>query len=293
VEESRGRQSEAAEVEASPRRPAGKTVARGGALEDQVMEDVITGALVGAVTGAIAGAGSGGALANAHRGGFAGTLSGAAGGAAAGAAGGAVAGAGISAVRPDVATAGLGAAGVGAASGVAAALSMGSAPRPPPLLEPQFPEPPRALAPLTVPVAPPEEVAPAAAQPEMAQPEAEEARAAKEPEDPQAAAPAPGRALPPPAGRLGRAQHGFLEGLRAAQVRSSAQIEASSAEVIARARARLRSLYSSVENMQITSEDMLAEESGHRRPANGSGSVAGEPSQADGNRTNSLSADGL
>lgn len=88
-----------------------------------VVEDIIAGALVGAVTGAVAGAGSGAALGGAGTTGLAGAAGGAASGAALGLTSGAVAGAALATANPDVAAAGVGAAGIGAAAGVAAVLN--------------------------------------------------------------------------------------------------------------------------------------------------------------------------
>eukprot|EP00435_Cladocopium_sp_Y103_P058852 s1542_g20.t2 len=110
-----------------------------------VVEDIIAGALVGAVTGAVAGAGSGAALGSAGTTGLAGAAGGAASGAALGLTSGAVAGAALATANPDVAAAGVGAAGIGAAAGVAAVLNRVQIVRqdqygqwPPPPVVPQF-----------------------------------------------------------------------------------------------------------------------------------------------------------
>lgn len=98
-------------------------------IDRQLLDDVVVGGVVGGVTGAAAGAGSGGAMASVQGSGLAGTIRGAVAGAALGAVGGAITGATVGYSKPDIAAAGAGGAGVGAAAGVfGVAAAFGPAP---------------------------------------------------------------------------------------------------------------------------------------------------------------------
>ncbi|CAJ1450388.1 unnamed protein product [Effrenium voratum] len=273
VEEARG------DSQGSTSQSSGREGKRRELRTPPVVEDIIAGALVGAVTGAVAGAGSGAALGGAGNSGFAGAAGGAASGGALGLTSGAVAGAAMATANPDVAAAGVGAAGVGAAAGVAAVLNRVEIVRPdqygrwPSAVPPYMDQPsvvPRPTSPSQVPAKEePVYVAPPAA-PEVnashsgeavSSPDAGEAPA----RDSEQSGPGMQRMQPDSeateTGSAGQVQHKHWKraSLQKANNMLSAEIEANSGEVVAKALHDLGLLLFKLRQLQAASEAAIAQ----------------------------------
>lgn len=284
-----GAESEGEKQEETGPSPQEREEASSGSIRNQLhieplLEEIIAGALVGAVAGAVSGAGSGAALAGAQGAGLAATASGLAAGAVHGAAAGAAAGAAVASIRPDMAAAGIGASGIGAAAGVGAVLGRGYVVLPQvPLQRPldQL----DLLVPCPTPVWPPSvqtlppvvppfgqgpgawrglprgpDVAPAPTAPPA--PSSQEAERIPDGTLPSGglvennatslADAASQTTLPP-------ARGGVKESVRKIQLRGSAEIEASTQEVMEKAAAKFGSLFDRFRSLQAMSEKLLDE----------------------------------
>lgn len=101
------------------------------------------------------------------------------------------------------------------------------------------------------------------------------------PVPPPAPAPMPPRAVPAPQPAQAQARAPRLRRLRAAQAACAQELEESSAEVVARAGARLRALYGRLRELQITSEAVVAEDAAKApRPAEARGGPGGNETAA-------------